>query len=160
VRRFWAGIVRGRTNLMRTVSYLFAVSSMVCFIAAALVFARMSDAGMSRGALRFASVHQSLGDLPAGVEFPVSFAVTNESSRSVTLLGVTQFCEDWGCVYASGFPVTLAPRSSSTISVGVRTRAGGRTGNFAAEVILYSDCPGFGQIQLSIAGNIVPVPES
>jgi hypothetical protein len=152
--------MRAYTGLMRTICNFCAVFSVVCFVAAALIFARLTDAGVSRGPLRLASVHQSLGDLPPGVEIPVSFTVTNQSSRSVTLLGVSQFCVDWGCVYATGgFPADLAPHTSGTVSMHVRIATRGRTGKFAAEVILYSDCPGLGQTQLTVTGNVVPVPE-
>jgi hypothetical protein len=154
----WAGNMRAHTSLTRMICRLFVGFAIVCLVAAAVAFASVRDNGRTGNVLRFRSVHQSLGDVPAGVEIPVSFAVTNQCSRSVTLLGASQFCADWGCVYASRFPVTLAPHASKTFSMEVRTRD--QSGEFAAEVILYSDAPGCGQIALSIAGKIVPVPKS
>jgi hypothetical protein len=151
--------MRQLNNLLRMLSHLSIGSSIVCFAAAALAFASVPDAAVTTGALRFRTVHVSLGDIPPGAEIPADFTVTNECSKSTTLLGVSQFCAEWGCVYASRFPITLAPNACETFSVHVRTRKPGQSGEFATEVILYTDAPGSGQIELSIAGKILPVPE-
>jgi hypothetical protein len=107
VRCCWLDNMRARTSLTltRTICHLSVGASIVCLIATALTFARVPDAEATWDALRLRSVHRSLGDVPPGAEIPVSFTVTNRCSRTVTLLGASQFCTDWGCVYASRFPV-------------------------------------------------------
>ncbi len=76
------------------------------------------------GGLRIEPQSVSLGDLPAGARVPVTFTVRNLSGGPVKLLGVEQFCTNWGCLYkATDFPRRIPPHSSGTFSLEVRTRA-------------------------------------
>lgn len=146
----WSRAVR-----LRMSCFISAGLSLLFFGFGALLLRRPSDGSASAGGLRVESRVRSLGDLPRGVETPVTFTVANQSPKSVRLLGASQFCTSWGCVYAPDFPVTVAPNSSGTFSLIVRTRPRSPYGNFTGDVTLYSDAPNCGRTPLVITGNIV-----
>jgi hypothetical protein len=113
------------------------------------------------GTLQVEQRSVSLGGLPPGVEVPVTFAATNRTGEPIKLLGVSQLCTSWGCVYweRTAFPVWVAPCSTSTFRLKLRTRKLGTPVPFNAEVSLYSDAPGSEQTSLRVSGSIVLTTE-
>lgn len=100
--------------------------------------------------------HVSLGCLAPGSESPVGFTAVNSTGETIKLLGVAEFCSDWGCVSnTSAFPISVSPHCSSTFSLSVRTRERGVPGEFNAAVTLYSNAPGSEQTRLEITGCVV-----
>jgi hypothetical protein len=81
--------------------------------------------------------------------------VTNLSSDPVRLLGTERICMPWGCVDAMDFPVRVLPRSSSEFRVELRPPSKPFFGEFAGEIILYSDALGSEQTPLRLTGRVV-----
>lgn len=141
--------------LARMPSFLLVISSLFLGIGAYILY-RMPEGNAWAETLRVDQPVIALGDLPPGVEIPVILTVTNSSDRAVKLLGIQEFCANWGCISnRSRFPCEIPTRSSSTLTLQVLTRAGGVLGDFTGESILYSDAPCSEQITLVITGRIV-----
>jgi hypothetical protein len=147
------------TVFLRLACFFSALTSLLFFGMGALLLGRTSERIASEGSLRVESQTRALGDLAPGAEVPVTFTVTNLSSRSVKLLGVPGFCVSWGCVYATDFPVRVSPHTSATFSLHLRPNTRESPGEFAFEVVLYTDVPGRERIPLRIAGRVVPLAE-
>jgi hypothetical protein len=96
---------------------------------------------------------RSLGDIKAGSVVPVSFTLSNRSSRPIRVLGVEFFCTKWGCISLAGLPVTVAPHSKREVQLMLRAaRAGDH--EFSTAFNLYSDCPGEPAVPVRIQGRV------
>ena len=115
----------------------------------------------------------------------MTFKVMNLSDRPIALLGAEGYCLPWwrsygvdfpdsmdshvpvptflndaksgwvANVYGGGFPIRIPPGISKEISLKLRVRDMGYSGEFMGDVILYSDAPGCEQTQLRINGRVV-----
>ncbi len=145
-----------RLTLLQLGSLLSALASLLLFGLGALLLGGASERIAPERGPRVEPRMWALGDLAPGAAVPVNFTVTNTSSRPVKLLGISGFCVSWGCVSAAtGFPVRVAPHGSATVGLHLRPSTGGFSGEFATEVILFSDAPGREQTPLRINGRVV-----
>jgi hypothetical protein len=147
------------TVFLRRAWFLSALTSLLLFGLGAWLLGGTSEPIASEGALRVEPRVKDLGDLAPGAEVPVSFSVTNLSSKPVKLLGVPGFCVSWGCVYATGFPVRVSPRTSTTFSLHIRPNTCESADKFAFEIALCTDAPGRERTPLRITGRVVPLAE-
>lgn len=135
---------------------LFA--SACCFLvvgSSALLLGGAAERSAAEGTLRVEPRIRDLGDLAPGVEIPIGITVTNLSGKPVKLLGISGFCVSWGCVFASDFPLRLAPHDSTTFDLHLRPKAAGFSGTFVADVVLFADAPGRERTPLRVTGNVV-----
>ena len=96
---------------------------------------------------------RSLGDIKAGSVIPVSFTLSNRSSRPIGVLGAEWFCTKWGCIGPAGLPVTVPPHSKREVQLMLRAaRAGDH--EFSTSVNLYTDCPGEPTVPVRIQGRV------
>jgi hypothetical protein len=144
--------------LLRLGFFLALVSSVTLFAAGAYVLGLAPRRLGLGGSLRVEPKTRWLGDLRPGVEVPVSFTVTNLSDRPARMLGATQFCTTWGCVWRTEPPVKVPPHGSGAFGLRLRPRAQ-FCGEFSCDVILFSDAPGHGQTPVRIRGNVLPCAE-
>ena len=83
---------------------------------------------------------RSLGDIKADSVTPVSYNLSNRSSRPIRVLGAERFCTKWGCIRPAGLPVTVPPHSSREVQLMLKAaRAGDH--EFSTVLNLYLDCP-------------------
>lgn len=142
--------------ILRLACGISILASALFFGLAAVDLNRASEAVAPEESLQVEPGVKDLGELAPGLKVPVEFTAINRSSRTVSLLGVNQYCTTWGCFYGKtgDFPVTIPVGASRTVTLRVDTRPQGFSGDFAGEVVLYSDVPGCEQTQLRIYGKV------
>jgi hypothetical protein len=128
-------------------------SSLLFFSLAALALGRAASGTTGGGSLRLPEVVKSLGALrPKNTTF-VKFNVANVSSHEIRLLGVGAVCAEWGCVYGTGFPIKVPPKTAAEIAITLRISAR-FSGELSTQVTLFSDAPGSEQIGLGLLGRV------
>lgn len=101
-----------------------------------------------------------MGELPHEGRFEAVFRLTNQSGRTVRLVGAQDICRDWGCMINPTFPPPLAPGESGDVRVHVNTTRGKFSGAFKGDLVVYTDLPGGERIHLWAEGRILPKPAS
>lgn len=95
-----------------------------------------------------------LGDIKDGSETPVSFILSNRSSRPIRVLGMECFCTKWGCIKPTGLPVTIP--SESRREVQFMLRAGSvHNYKFDTSIAFYLDSPSEPTLSLEIQGRVL-----
>jgi len=140
---------------LRLLRFLSISCSLLFFGLAAFLLGHVPEANASGRGLRVEPSLKSLGDFSVGTTVPITFTVTNLSSNPVRLAGIKRVCMRWGCVEGKDFPVSIPPRTSREISLELRNSARKFSGEFAGEIILYSDAPGNEQTPLRLTGRVI-----
>jgi len=112
------------------------------------------SAGARHGEIRPFSVDRpvkSFGDAPTKKRVAVTFTLTNRSADPIRVLGGTPFCGRHGCLSLEGLPLEVPPMAQRELVVFVETR---EPGQFAAELTLFSDCPGHLRTVFEINGRV------
>ena len=99
---------------------------------------------------------KSFGNAPSGRRVAISFTLANRSSRAIRILGVTPYCGRHGCLSYDNLPLKIPPSSTRDLVVYAETR---EPGEFACNLMLFSDVPDQVQTVLGINGRVVEKDE-
>jgi hypothetical protein len=106
------------------------------------------DAGLESGVV-------DLGAVPTGGRVPLSFSLVNPTPRTVRVLGATSQCFAHGCLEATGIPQQIPALGTGLVEVELRPVT---AGDFAGELVLYTDAPGRPETRLKVRGRILGDP--
>jgi len=95
------------------------------------------------------SYSKSFGTAESGQIPVVVFNMTNAANRPITILGVRSSCT---CVVPDDIPMTVAPRESRPLRVGLKT--GLKAGRVSEQLLIYTDCKENPEILLRIVGQV------
>lgn len=95
---------------------------------------------------------QSVVRVSSGGARRIIYKATNQSEvQAVRLLGGQSSCNAMGCVNVYGMPLTIYPGQTAAFEVEYK---GAQPGHFTLEVPIYTDCPGQGEIHLTIDAEV------
>jgi hypothetical protein len=143
-------------RLMRFGTVCFSVTSVTLFAVACVAWIREErrTPASLKDLLRIDPPQISVGDLRAGSVIPVSFTLSNTSSRPIQVLGAEWCCTKWGCIQPVGLPVTALPHASRGVQLKLKAaRAGDH--EFSTVLNLYCDCPGQPTVSVRIQGRVL-----
>jgi hypothetical protein len=130
--------------------------SFVVLMIAAAVFCGLGVLAWRRGdpaePLLIDATTKSFGEARPEENLVVPFALVNQSTRPIRVIGASTTCTTSGCLKVEGLPQTIPPGKRHALCVSATPAS---TGDFTSELTLYTDCPGKPEIVLVVKGRVV-----
>jgi len=110
----------------------------------------------AKAELKFEPAVLAVGDLPPGAKKVVILRVQNVSRRRIRLVGIEDSCSRWGCFRASGLPIGIQPSAWGMVPIDLQIAASGFVGEFAEDIVIYTDSEVDRRVVAHLAGRAVP----
>jgi hypothetical protein len=93
---------------------------------------------------------KTFGNVQQGERPVITFNVTNNSERQITILGAKTQCT---CVFAEELPLSVPARSRRSLNIAVETDS--RDGEVREPILLFTDYPDQNELRLVVGGRVV-----
>jgi len=133
------------------------VSSGLMLMFATISVLKVADLSRKNGGFELDATAKSFGEVVSGTTTTVRFVFNNRSNQPLTVLGGRKVCFKLACFDTIDLPIEVSPGDKRSISVKVLTRG---HGDFAEEMIFYTDQVDQTSISVKIEGRVVEGPDA
>jgi hypothetical protein len=145
-----------RDVLKRRARFLAAMGFALLTLAVALAVVGVLIGTAPKDDLRIEPAQLLVGDLVAGTRSVANLRIWNLSGRVVRVVGMERVCSQWGCCDSAVLPIAIQPSASAVMPIELRGKPTGFTGEFAGDVVIYTDSRINRRMVAHLAGRVVP----
>jgi hypothetical protein len=137
--------------------FLGAMGWAALTLGAVLTVAGILIGAAPKGDLRIEPATLAVGDLFPGARKVVNLRIRNDSGRTLRVVGMERVCSGWGCCDSAALPSATGPSAWGVVPIELKAKSTGFTGEFAQDVLIYTDSRVDGRVVVRLAGRVVPI---